>query len=166
MYGHTLVHRTRSKSNIHISPSRLVLLRLLLGQLQGGHDDTDPGNPPLIREDTEDWMEDTVLGADNTVVRVVSESEALFNEVLLSPSTAENGDAELVVADCVTGVVMEDTPVETNPGLDAVSREGTDSVVDVDTLCPLALLPLFTEEPEGTDAVVGGKIPLLEAMPD
>ncbi|KAJ7934392.1 hypothetical protein B0H13DRAFT_1855286 [Mycena leptocephala] len=70
---------------------------------------------------------------------------------------------------------MEDTLIETDPRLDAVAREETgDSVVDVDevgedpvgvvsdsetppndTLRPLALLPLFTEEPEGTDAVVG-----------
>ncbi|KAJ7874177.1 hypothetical protein B0H14DRAFT_3555565 [Mycena olivaceomarginata] len=74
---------------------------------------------------------------------------------------------------------MEDTVVETDLGLDAVTG---DSVADVDedpvgvvsdsemppndTLHPLALLPLLTEEPGGTDAVVGDKIPLMEATPD
>ncbi|KAJ7938716.1 hypothetical protein B0H13DRAFT_1851304 [Mycena leptocephala] len=145
----------------------------------------DAENPPLIREETEDWMDDTVLGAEDPVVRVVSDSEALFNDALcplalLSPLREENGDADTVVADCVADVVMEDTVVETDLGLDAVSREETgDSVADVDenpvgvvsdsetppndTLRPLALL---TEEPVGTDAVVGDEIPLLEATPD
>ncbi|KAJ7865819.1 hypothetical protein B0H13DRAFT_2352812 [Mycena leptocephala] len=142
----------------------------------------DAGNPPLIREETEDWMADTVLGAEDPVVRVVSDSEALFNDALcplalLSPLTEENGDADTVVADCVADMVMEDTVVEKDPALDAVSREDTgDSVADVDedpvgvvsnsetppdTLRPLALLPLLTEEPGGTDAVVMELLPLI-----
>ncbi|KAJ7925746.1 hypothetical protein B0H13DRAFT_2314155 [Mycena leptocephala] len=35
-----------------------------------------------------------------------------------------------------------------------------------DALRPLALLPLLTEEPGGTDTVVGDKNPLLDATPD
>ncbi|KAJ7927077.1 hypothetical protein B0H13DRAFT_1861618 [Mycena leptocephala] len=151
----------------------------------------DAENPPIIREETGDWVADTVVGTEDPAVRVVSDSEALLNDALcplalLSPLTEETGDAD-AVSGCVADVVMEDVVVvEKEPVLDAVSKEETvDCVADIvvgdeepvgvvpdseaplnDTLRPVALLPLSRAEPGGTDAVVGDKNPLLEATPD
>jgi hypothetical protein len=152
----------------------------------------DVENPPLIGEETEDWVADTVVGTgtEDPAVRVVSDSEALLNDALfplalLSPLT-ETGDAD-AFAGCVADVVMEDVVVvEKEPVLDAVSREepvdcvanivvGDEDPVGVvsdseapldDTLRPVALLPLSRAEPGGTDTVIGDKNPLLEATPD